>query len=73
MKTLSENIVDNILMNDKESFMQAFNAAISAKVSDALELKKVEIASSLVVPDEIATEVTTASETSSENSQSNEV
>lgn len=50
------NLVDAVIANDKETFMQAFNNAIADKVSDALELKKVEIASTLVTT---PTEVTT--------------
>lgn len=41
-------MVSSILANDKESFMQAFNAAIANKVTDVLELKKVELASTLM-------------------------
>lgn len=42
------DIVNAALTNDKESFMAAFNAAISSKVTDALEVKKVEIASGIL-------------------------
>ena len=50
------NIVDAAIAQDKDAFMQAFNAAIANKVSDALELKKVEIASTLITtPEEVAT------------------
>jgi len=50
------NIVDAAIAHDKEAFMQAFNAAITNKVSDALELKKVEVASSLITtPEKVAT------------------
>jgi len=42
------DIVNAALTNDKESFMTAFNAAISSKVTDALEVKKVEIASGIL-------------------------
>jgi hypothetical protein len=72
------NIVDAAVAQDKEAFMQAFNAAINNKVSDALELKKVEVASSLITtPQEVATnEVeTTTTEvdgTESDSSVSNE-
>ena len=45
---LSEQIVDSILDGNKESFMAAFQAAIAAKVTDSLEVKKVEIASGLI-------------------------
>lgn len=54
-KPLSEEIVDSILDGNKESFMAAFQAAIAAKVTDALEVKKVEIASTLITP-EVAVE-----------------
>jgi hypothetical protein len=50
------NIVDAAIAQDKDAFMQAFNAAIANKVSDALELKKVEVASSLITtPEEVTT------------------
>lgn len=50
------NLVDAVVANDKESFMQAFNAAINTKVLDALELKKVEVASTLITsPEEVST------------------
>ena len=51
-------IVDAALAQDKESFMKAFNAAIANKVSDALELKKVELASNLLEPEQTETTVT---------------
>lgn len=54
----SVEIVDAAIAGDKESFMTAFNAAIANKVSDALEIKKVEIASSLISP-QTETEVET--------------
>lgn len=57
-------IVDAVVAGDKESFMNAFQAALSSKVSDALEIKKVEIASSLLNPETNTTEVeVTADET----------
>ena len=51
------NIVDAALAGDKESFMAAFNAALADKVNDALEVKKVELASSLIVPQEQPVEI----------------
>lgn len=36
------------IAGDKESFINAFNNAIAVKVGDALEVKKVEIASNLL-------------------------
>lgn len=38
------------IAGDKEGFQKAFSAALAGKVSDALEVKKVEIASSLLSP-----------------------
>lgn len=49
------NIVDAVIAQDKDAFMQAFNNAISAKVYDALEVKKVEIASNLLGTQEVET------------------
>lgn len=47
------------IAGDKEGFLSAFNNAIASKVSDALEVKKVEIASNLLgVQDEIQTSQT---------------
>jgi hypothetical protein len=53
----SFNIVDAAIANDQEAFMNAFNAAIAPKVSDALEIKKVEIASNLLTPEEADDEI----------------
>lgn len=50
------NIIDAALSNDKESFIQAFNAAIADKLTDALELKKVELASNLLTPETVSNE-----------------
>jgi hypothetical protein len=58
-KLITEEMVESILANDKESFMAAFNAALAAKVNDALEVKKVEVASTLIAP---AAEVTVEEE-----------
>ena len=52
----SINIVDAVLAGDKETFMQAFNAALADKVTDALEVKKVELASTLLMPQEFSQE-----------------
>lgn len=47
------------ISGDKEGFINAFNSAIANKVTDALEVKKVEIASNLLgVQDEIQTNET---------------
>ena len=48
--------VSAAIAGDKEAFLSAFNNAIANKVTDALEVKKVEIASNLLgVQDEIQT------------------
>jgi hypothetical protein len=53
----SFSIVDAAVAGDQEAFMNAFNAAIAPKVSDALEIKKVEIASNLLTPEESSDEI----------------
>jgi hypothetical protein len=47
----SLDMVNAALGNDQESFMAAFNAALATKVSDAIEVRKVEIASTLLTPE----------------------
>lgn len=51
-KQITEQLIDSILNNDQESFVQHFEAALASKVSDALEAKKVEVASTLITPTE---------------------
>lgn len=46
------DIINAAISGDKEGVESAFNAAIAAKVSDALEVKKVEVASNLITPQE---------------------
>lgn len=46
------DIINAAISGDKEGVENAFNAAIAAKVSDALEVKKVEVASNLITPQE---------------------
>lgn len=56
----SEFTVDAVnaaIAGDKEAFMAAFNNAISTKVGDALEIKKVEIASTLLGQEEVSNEI----------------
>jgi len=45
------DMVNAALSGDKEAFQAAFDAAFGEKVTDALEVKKVEIASSLITPE----------------------
>lgn len=44
------DIINAAISGDKEGVENAFNASIAAKVSDALEVKKVEVASNLLMP-----------------------
>jgi hypothetical protein len=55
----SINIVNAALAKDKEAFTNAFNLAITDRVSNALEVRKVEIASSLLNTEEEPNEVET--------------
>lgn len=57
-RQITEQIVDNALLNDKEGFMSAFQAAMATKVADALEVKKVEVASNMLGAAEVAQEDT---------------
>jgi hypothetical protein len=55
----SVQAVTAAIAGDKEGFLNAFNNAIANKITDALEVKKVEIASNLLgVQDEIQTSQT---------------
>lgn len=47
----NHELIDAVLNQDKETFAAAFQSAIASKVTDALEVKKVEIASTLIVPE----------------------
>lgn len=49
--------VNAAIMGDREGFMQGFQSAIADKVGDALEIKKVEVASSLLSPVEVTNEI----------------
>jgi hypothetical protein len=45
------DLINAAIVDDKEAFQAAFNNTIASKVSDALDLKKVEIASQLLTPE----------------------
>jgi hypothetical protein len=47
-KKLNEQIVDSIFLQNKEGFMSAFQAAMAEKVGEALETKKIEVASNFL-------------------------
>ena len=49
--------VSAAIMGDRDGFMQGFQSAIATKVGDALEVKKVEVASSLLSPIEVTNEI----------------
>ena len=53
----SVDAVTAAIAGDKEAFMTAFNNAIANKVGDALEVKKVEIASNLLGQEEVTNEI----------------
>lgn len=70
----SNAIIDAILNQDADAVKNAFNDAISAKISDALDIKKVELASTLVNPeenvddtDEVETETDGSDQTDADN------
>lgn len=52
------DLVSSVINGDKEAAKAAFDAMIGNKVSDALELKKVEIATNLLTPQEVTNEPT---------------
>lgn len=50
MPTSVLDAVNAAIMGDRDGFAQGFQSAIAGKVSDALEIKKIEVASSLLSP-----------------------
>lgn len=51
----TESLLNAIFSNDDQAASDAFNGAISSKIADALEVKKVEIASNLIsAPPEVS-------------------
>ena len=63
------DLVTAIINGDKEAAEAAFNASIAGKVSDALEVKKVQVATNLVTPEE-ETHETTDTETEDSGAES---
>ena len=53
------DMVNAALSGDKEAFQAAFAAAMNDRVTDALEVKKVEVASALLTPQEETNEIET--------------
>lgn len=44
----SESLVNAIFSRDGDSAAEAFNGALASKIADALEVKKVEVASNFI-------------------------
>ena len=44
----TESLVNAIFSKDSDSASEAFNGALASKIADALEVKKVEIASNFI-------------------------
>ena len=55
----SLDIVNAALMGDREALVAAFNSEVAGRVTDALEVKKVEIASTILNTEEPPNEVET--------------
>lgn len=55
----SLDIVNAALMGDREALVAAFNSEVAGRVTDALEVKKVEIASTILNTEEPTNEVET--------------
>jgi hypothetical protein len=55
MPTSVLDAVNAAIMGDRDGFAQGFQSAIAGKVSDALEIKKIEVASMLLSPTEVET------------------
>ena len=53
------DLVNAAIAGDQGAFKAAFDSAMAARVTDALEVKKVEIASSLLTPEVETNEVET--------------
>lgn len=57
-------LVNAAIAGDRDAAMAVFDATMAQKVSDALELKKVEIASNLLIPqEEVPSDESTEAET----------
>jgi hypothetical protein len=52
----AQSIIDNAISGNLDAVKAAFDSAIAAKVTDALDVKKVEIASTLLGTEEVPNE-----------------
>lgn len=58
METNTMELVNAAIAGDRDAVLAAFNDTMAAKVSDALEIKKVEVASNLLgIEQEVSNEV----------------
>lgn len=51
---MPNNVLDAVnaaIMGDRDGFMQGFQSVIADKITSALEVKKIEVASSLLSPE----------------------
>lgn len=55
----TESLISSILSKNEDSAVEAFNAAIASKIADALEVKKVEVASNFISAPAEQTEAST--------------
>lgn len=46
-------LINAIISEDKEAFVQSFRESMAEKVNAILEAKKVEVASTLLVPEQV--------------------
>jgi hypothetical protein len=53
------DLINAVMNQDKEAFATSFQSAIANKVTDALEVKKVELASTLITPEVETNEIET--------------
>jgi hypothetical protein len=53
------DLINAVMNQDTETFAAAFQSAIANKVTDALEVKKVELASTLITPEVETNEIET--------------
>lgn len=52
------DLVTAIINGDKDAAKSAFDSMVANKVGDALEIKKVELATNLITPEEVTDEPT---------------
>ena len=68
----AQSIIDAAISGNMDAVKSAFDSAIAAKVTDALDVKKVEIASTLLGTEEVPNESETT-EVEVDGAESNDV